>query len=83
MTFKDEDFKKAIACADRTLKLSDQLAKVIFTWKGVAQGHANVVTISIVQSFFENFRNLWVPSYVELLILVDIKIGLMNEFMPF
>lgn len=27
MTFKDEDFKKAIACADITLKLSDQLAK--------------------------------------------------------
>ena len=28
MTFKPDDFKKALDCADRTLKLSDQLTKV-------------------------------------------------------
>ena len=32
MTFKEEDFKKAIACADRTLKLTEKLVKVMI-WK--------------------------------------------------
>lgn len=82
MTFKDEDFKKAIACADRTLKLSDQLAKVIFTRKGVSQGHKSVLTCNFDPTYVE-FRNRWVPSYGELLILVDIKIGLMSEFTLF
>ena len=82
MTFKDEDFKKAIACADRTLKLSDQLAKVIFTRKGVSQGHKSVLTCYFDPTYVV-FRNRWVPSYGELLILVDIKIGLMSEFTLF
>ena len=67
MTFKEEDFKKAIACADRTLKLSEKLAKV-------SKGFYKVV-------YKVCFRNHLELDCVVHSIQIDTKIGQTKKYM--